>query len=109
MRSARLLRRWTISIIGTIAALAVVSVASALGTWSAGATLPAPTEGLHVGAVGDQIVAVYGYTGGNTNLTRIYDIDSDSWSFGTPGPLPTRAGGRRCDTRRPPLLGRRTV
>ena len=71
MRSARLLRRWTISIIGTIAALAVVSVASALGTWSAGAPMQDPTEGLHVGAVGDQIVAAYGYTGGNTNLTRI--------------------------------------
>lgn len=93
MRSARLLRRWTISIIGTIAALAVVSVASALGTWSAGATLPAPAEGLHVGAVGNQIVAAYGYTGVNTNLTRIYDIDSDSWSFGTPGPSPPRAEG----------------
>lgn len=93
MRSARLLRQWTISIIGTIAALAVVSVASALGTWSTQAPLPAPTEGLHVGAVGNQIVAAYGYTGGNTNLTRIYDIDSDSWSFGTPGPLPTRAEG----------------
>ena len=93
MRSARLLRRWTISIIGTIAALGVVSVASALGTWSAGATLPAPAEGLHVGAVGNQIVAAYGYTGVNTNLTRIYDIDSDSWSFGTPGPLPPRAEG----------------
>lgn len=93
MRSARLLRRWTLSIMGTIAALAVISTASALGTWSALAPLPALTEGLHVGAVGNQIVAAYGYTGGNTNLTRIYDIDSDSWSFGTPGPLPMRAEG----------------
>jgi len=93
MRSATLLRRWTISIIGTIAALAVVSVASAQGTWSTLAPLPAPTEGLHVGSVDDRIVAAYGFTGGNTNLTRIYDIKSDSWSFGTPGPLPTRAEG----------------
>ena len=93
MRSATLLRRWTISIIGTIAALAVVSVASAQGTWSTLAPLPAPTEGLHVGSVDDRIVAAYGFTGGNTNLTRIYDIESDSWSFGTPGPLPTRAEG----------------
>jgi Kelch motif len=93
MRSARLLRRLTFSIIGTGAALAVVAVASALGTWSSLAPLPAPTEGMHVGDVGNQIVAAYGYTGGNTNLTRIYDIDSDSWSFGTPGPLPMRAEG----------------
>ena len=93
MRSARLLRRWTISIIGAIAALAVVSVASAQGTWSTQAPLPAPTEGLQVGAVGNEIVAAYGFSGGDTNLTRIYDIDSDSWSFATPGPLPARSEG----------------
>jgi kelch-like protein 8 len=93
MRSARLLRRWTISIMGPIAALTVVSVASALGTWSVLAPVPAPTEGTQVGAVGNQIVAAYGFSGGDTNLTRIYDIDSDSWSFATPGPLPTRSEG----------------
>lgn len=93
MQSARLLRRLTISIMGTIAALAVVSVAAALGTWSALAPVPAPTEGMQVGVVGNQIVAAYGFSGGDTNLTRIYDIDSDSWSFATPGPLPTRSEG----------------
>jgi hypothetical protein len=93
MRSATLLRRWTLSITGTIAAVAVVSVAAALGTWSALAPVPAPTEGMQVGAVGNQIVAAYGLSGADTNLTRIYDIDSDSWSFATPGPLPRRSEG----------------
>src|SRR5215211_2916024 len=67
MRSARLLRRWTISITGTIAAVAVVSAASALGTWSALASVPAPTEGMQVGAVGKQIVAAHGLSGADTN------------------------------------------
>jgi hypothetical protein len=93
MHSARLLRRLTVSIVGAIAALAVASVASAVGTWSVLAPVPAPTEGMQVGDVGNQIIAAYGFTGGDTNLTRIYDIDSDSWSFGTPGPLPVRAEG----------------
>jgi N-acetylneuraminic acid mutarotase len=93
MRSARLLRRWTISIMGVAAALAAVSVAWALGTWSALAPVPSPTEGMQVAAVGDKIVAAYGYSGGDTNLTRIYDIDSDSWSFAAPAPLPARSEG----------------
>jgi N-acetylneuraminic acid mutarotase len=93
MGSATLLRRLTVSIIGTIAALALASVAWALGTWSTLAPVPAPTEGMQVGAVGNQIVAAYGYSGGDTNLTRIYDIDNDSWTFATPGPLPTRSEG----------------
>jgi N-acetylneuraminic acid mutarotase len=93
MRSATLLRRLIFSITGTIGALALVSGASALGTWSALAPVPTPTEGMQVGAVGNDIVAAYGFSGGDTNLTRIYDIDSDSWSFGTPGPLPVRSEG----------------
>jgi N-acetylneuraminic acid mutarotase len=93
MRSAKFLRRLTVGIVGAIAALAVISVAAALGTWTTLAPLPAPTEGLQAGVVGNQIIAAYGFTGGDTNLTRLYDIDSDSWSFGTPGPLPTRAEG----------------
>jgi N-acetylneuraminic acid mutarotase len=93
MGSATLLRRLTVSIVGTSAALALASVAWAFGTWSTLAPVPAPTEGMQVGAVGNQIVAAYGYSGGDTNLTRIYDIDNDSWTFATPGPLPTRSEG----------------
>ena len=73
--------------------MALASVAWAFGTWSTLAPVPAPTEGMQVGAVGNQIVAAYGYSGGDTNLTRIYDIDNDSWTFATPGPLPTRSEG----------------
>jgi N-acetylneuraminic acid mutarotase len=83
----------TVSVVGAVAALTVISGAAALGTWTTLASVPAPTEGMQVGAVANQIVAAYGFSGGDTNLTRIYDIDGDSWSFATPGPLPPRSEG----------------
>jgi N-acetylneuraminic acid mutarotase len=39
-----------------------------------------------VAGVGNQIIAACGYAGGDTATTRIYNIASDTWSFGAPAP-----------------------
>jgi N-acetylneuraminic acid mutarotase len=48
---------------------------------------------MHVGVVDNEIIAAYGFTGANTNLTRRYDIDANTWSFGSAAPSPARAEG----------------
>ena len=67
--------------------------AFAQGTWTSLAPVPTPTEGMTVGGVGQVIIAAYGDSlgFGDTNLTRLYNISSNSWSLGVPGPLPPRA------------------
>lgn len=37
------------------------------------------------------IVAAYGFSGLDTNLTRLYNISTNSWSMGAPAPLPMRS------------------
>ncbi len=78
-----------------IAALTLVVVAMAAPgpTWTSLAPVPNATEGMQSGVVGDKIVAAYGYSSGDTNLTRIYDIASNTWSAGAPAPLPVRSEG----------------
>lgn len=82
-------------LVGVAAAVTAVMAggAAGAGTWVALASVPAPTEGMQTAVVGNTIIAAYGYTGGDTQLTRLYDVDADSWSFGTPGPAPARAEG----------------
>jgi hypothetical protein len=94
MRIARSWRRsiW-MTLVGAVAALVLTTAAGAQGTWTTLAPVPAPTEGMQVGSVGNLIVATYGFSGGDTNLTRIYDIGTDSWSFGSAAPLPARSEG----------------
>lgn len=82
----------------TITAFAmVVSAIAAPGpTWTTLAPVPAATEGMQTGLIGNQIIAAYGYSpsgGGDTNLTRIYDIDADTWHLGAAAPLPVRSEG----------------
>ena len=92
-RLTRLRVRHLVLAAAALATAITTTAASGAGTWSTLAPLPAPTEGLQTAVVGNQIVAAYGFSGGDTQLTRIYDIDSDSWSFGTPGPGPVRSEG----------------
>jgi N-acetylneuraminic acid mutarotase len=59
------------------------------GTWTILAPVPhvgIGVEGMSVAVVGDKIIAALGYDFGDTNKTRIYDIASDSWSFGANAP-----------------------
>src|SRR2546422_11048988 len=51
-----------------------------------------------VGGVGQVIVGAYGYSGGYTNPTRLYNINTDLWSAGTAAPLPARAEAASGDT-----------
>lgn len=75
-----------------LAALGAAGIALALGVWTPLAPLPAPTEGMAVSGVGDIIVGAYGFTpGGDTNLTRRYDISTDTWSLGAAAPAPVRS------------------
>jgi N-acetylneuraminic acid mutarotase len=53
-----------------------------------------------VSGAGNVIVAAYGLTpaAGDTNVTRRYDIDADTWTLGSPAPLPVRSEEAYGDT-----------
>lgn len=77
-------------------AMSMPAYAKGSGTWTPLAPVPAPTEGMSTANVGNLIVAAYGYgpfSGGDTNLTRIYNIAHNSWSFGSPAPGPASSEG----------------
>src|SRR6266540_2783555 len=67
--------------------------AYALGVWTQLAPVPTPTEGMCADSIGNKIYAAYGFSGGDTNQLRVYDISADSWSAGPAAPLPTRSEG----------------
>jgi N-acetylneuraminic acid mutarotase len=77
----------TMLVVGIIASPVFAGKGSPPGNWSALANMPANVEGMAVGGVGDTIVAACGYQGGvDTNLVRLYNIATNTWSFGTPAP-----------------------
>src|SRR5881396_590086 len=84
---------------GALATFGAEQMGYAQSTWTVLAPVPAPTEGMAVGGVGKVIIAAYGASStGNTNLTRLYDITTDSWSLGSPAPLPARSEAAYGDT-----------
>lgn len=95
----RLRSRWFLAAGAALATFVGASAAFAQGTWTALAPVigstgnPEPTEGMAVGRVGQTIIAAYGFAnseGGITNLTRLYDIDTNAWHLGADAPLPRR-------------------
>jgi len=76
----------------TVATVAItftsVSAAYGQGTWTSLAPVPAATEGMSVGGSGRQIIAAYGFSpgSGDTDLTRLYNIKTNTWGFGLAGP-----------------------
>lgn len=73
------------------ALLAMGALAEQPGTWTKLAPVPAVyggVEGMSVGLVGNKIIAALGYDrgAGDTATTRIYDIDTNTWSFGANAP-----------------------
>src|SRR5260370_727262 len=71
----------------------------AQGTWTSLETVSASaTEGMTVGGVGQIIVGAYGFSGGYTNQTRLYNINTDSWSAGAAAPVPASAGAASGET-----------
>ncbi len=95
-------RKWFLAIVaGALGTFTAAQAAYAQGTWTALAPVsPAPAEGMTVGGVGQVIVAAYGFSPvpGNTNLTRLYNINTNSWSTGTAAPMPARADAASGDT-----------
>ncbi len=96
-------RKWFLAIVaGALGTLTAAQAGYAQGTWTPLAPVsPSPMEGMTVGGIGRVIVGAYGFSaslGGNTNQTRLYNISSDSWSAGTPAPLPARADAASGDT-----------
>ena len=95
-------RKWFLVIVaGAVGTFTAGQAAYAQGTWTPLAPVsPSPTEGMTVGGIGQVIVAAYGFSPvpGNTNLTRLYNINTDSWSTGTAAPMPVRADAASGDT-----------
>src|SRR5712691_75384 len=96
-------RKWFLVIVaGALGTFGAAQAGYAQGTWTPLAPVsPSATEGMTVGGIGQVIVGAYGFSaslGGNTNQTRLYNISSDSWSAGTPAPLPARADAASGDT-----------
>src|SRR5437762_4260289 len=76
--------------LAVLLALSWAPTTYAQGTWTSLAPLPLPVEGAQGSGAGNINVDLYGYTGIETNLTKRYNISQDTWTFGTPGPLPPR-------------------
>ena len=96
-------RKWFLAIVaGALGTLTAGQAGYAQGgTWTPLAPVsPAPAEGMTVGGIGQVIVAAYGFSPvpGNTNQTRLYNINTDSWSTGTAAPMPVRADAASGDT-----------
>src|SRR5712691_4872400 len=89
-------RKWFLAIVaGALGTFTAAQAGYAQGTWTPLASVsPSATEGMTVGGIGQVIVGAYGFSAslpGNTNQTRLYNINTDSWSTGAPAPLPARA------------------
>ena len=86
-------KRLVLVLIAMFAMIALVPgatlAAKSSGTWTTLTPVPANfigVEGMSVANVGNNIIAAFGFDGGDTATTRIYNIASDTWSFGAPGP-----------------------
>src|SRR5258708_10892611 len=89
-------RKWFLAIVaGALGIFTAAQAGYAQGTWTPLAPVsPSPTEGMTVGGIGQVIVGAYGFSsslGGNTNQTRLSNINTDSWITGLASPLPARA------------------
>jgi hypothetical protein len=90
LRKASLLRAAAV----TMAMFVWASVISAQGTWTELAPNPFPAEGMAVGSSGEVVIAAYGAFEtdfNDTNLSRLYNGNTNTWSLGAAAPLPVRA------------------
>ena len=93
--------KWFLVIVtGALGIFTAAQAGYAQGTWTPLALVsPSATEGMTVGGVGQVIVGAYGFSGGAyTNQTRLYNINTDTWSLGGAAPTPARAGAASGDT-----------
>lgn len=95
--SPRLARNLSSIIVGIAVLLTTLFLGADLraqGNWTELTPLPTPSEGMASGRVGDTIIAAYGYAplaGGDSVLTRLFDIDTNSWHMGANAPGPVRS------------------
>ncbi len=86
----------TVGLTCLLALVGFISPASAQGRWTSLAPVPsssAGVEGMQVGQIGNKIVATFGFDGGDTVTTRIYNIAHDTWTTAADAPLPARSEG----------------
>ncbi len=94
-------RKWFLVIVaGAVGTFTAAQAGYAQGgTWTPLAPVsPSAAEGMTVGGIGQVIVGAYGFSGGYTNQTRLYNINTDTWSTGLAAPMPARAGAASGDT-----------
>src|SRR5712691_6756482 len=93
-------RKWFLAIVaGALGTFTAAQAGYAQSTWTTLALVsPFPTEGMTVGGIGQVIVGAYGFSGGYTNQTRLYNINTDTWSLGLAAPMPARAGAASGET-----------
>jgi N-acetylneuraminic acid mutarotase len=80
------------------AALALaIAVPAALAehAWERLTPAPEPVEGACTDAIGNNIYVAFGFSNGDSNRLRIYDIDKNTWSFGPSAPTVGRSEGYR--------------
>ncbi len=99
----RLRSRWFLAAGAALATCIAASAAFAQGNWTALAPVigstgdPTPVEGMAVGRVAQTIIGAYGYAPSDpasentlTNLTRLYDMSTNTWHLGANAPEPKR-------------------
>src|SRR5712692_8326405 len=97
-------RKWFLAIVaGALGTFTAGQAAYGQGTWTTLTPVsPSATEGMTVGGIGQVIVGAYGFSPspvpGYTNQTRLYNINTDSWSTGAAAPMPVRAGAASGET-----------
>ena len=82
-------------LVAVVALMAQPALAQKPGTWTTLAPVPhvgVGVEGMSVGVVGNKVIAALGYDFGDKPTTRIYDIDTNTWSFGANAPGPSSEG-----------------
>lgn len=75
--------------------LAAAVPALAEHAWQPRTPLPEVVEGACTDQIGNKTYVAFGFSGGDTNRLRIYDVDKDTWSFGPPAPTFGRSEGYR--------------
>src|SRR5712691_6148256 len=98
-------RKWFLVIVaGAVGTFTAAQAGYAQGgTWTPLALVsPSAAEGMTVGGIGQVIVGAYGFSPspvpGYTNQTRLYNINTDTWSTGLAAPMPARAGAASGET-----------
>jgi hypothetical protein len=94
-------RKWLLAIVvGALGTFTAAQAGYAQSTWTTLAPVsPSAAEGMTVGGIGQVIVGAYGFSSGAyTNQTRVYNINTDSWSTGATATGPARAGAASGET-----------